>query len=115
MPRPQLKPTDEQRRLVKSMAAMGTPQEHISRKIGIRSPKTLRKYFRDELDFGMTEANYKVAQTLFQMATSGKCIAATQFWLKTRGRFRESPQDEVRKSAPPPFVVAREAGAPVNG
>ena len=61
MPRPQLKPSEEQRRLVKSMAAMGTPQEHISRKIGIRSPKTLRKYFRDELDFGTAEANYKVA------------------------------------------------------
>jgi hypothetical protein len=110
MPRPKLKPSDEQRRLVKSMAAMGTQQEHIARKIGIRSPKTLRKYFRDELDFGMTEANYKVAQTLFQMATSGKCIAATQFWLKTRCRFREGPPDDVRPPTLPPFVVARESG-----
>ncbi len=38
MPRPRLKPTDEQRRMVKSMAAMGTPQEQIARKIEIRSP-----------------------------------------------------------------------------
>lgn len=107
MPRPRLTPGDEQRRLVKSMAAMGTPQEHIARKIGIRSPKTLRKYFRDELDFGTAEANYKVAQTLFQMATSGKCIAATQFWLKTRGRFRDDSQDQQNvRPAPPPFVVA---------
>jgi hypothetical protein len=112
MPRPQLKPTEDQRRLVKSMAAMGTPQEHISRRIGIRSEKTLRKHFRNELDFGVAEANYKVAQTLFQMATSGKCIAATQFWLRTRGRFREILMEDDRKSAPPPFVVAREIERP---
>jgi hypothetical protein len=115
VPRPQLKPTDEHRRLVKSMAALGTPQEHIARKIKIRSPKTLRKYFRDELDFGMTEANYKVAQTLFQMATSGKCYAATQFWMKTRARFRENSPEGVRPAAPPPFVVANDPGGFLHG
>jgi hypothetical protein len=97
--------------MVKSMAAMGTPQEHISRKLGIRSPKTLRKHFREELDFGMAEANYKVTQTLFQMASSGKCIAATKFWLKTRGHFAEGPPHDVRPAAPP-FVVARDSGVP---
>jgi len=114
VPRPRLTPTDEQRRMVKSMAAMGTPQEHIARRIRIRSPKTLRKHFRDELDFGMAEANYKVAQTLFQMATSGKCIAATLFWLKTRGRFREGPPDDTRPVVPPAFIVTQEPGVPLS-
>ena len=59
MPRPQLKPTEEQRRLVKSMAAVGTPHEDITRKVGFRSPKTLRKHFREELDIGIIDANYK--------------------------------------------------------
>ena len=63
MPRPRLKPTDEQRRLVKSLAAMGTPHTDIARKIGLRSPKTLRKHFRKELEMGAMEANYRVAQT----------------------------------------------------
>lgn len=40
MPRPKLNPTDEDRRLVKSMAAVGTRQEDIARMVHIRSPKT---------------------------------------------------------------------------
>jgi len=52
MPRPKLNPTEEQRRMVKTMAAMGGKQEEIAMKIGIHSPKTLRKYFRNELDQG---------------------------------------------------------------
>jgi hypothetical protein len=112
MPRPQLNPTEDQRRLVKSMAAVGTPQEEIARKIGVRSPKTLRKYFREELALGSTEANYRVGQTLFQMATSGECPAATIFWAKTRNRFRERPSDDGRPTTPPPFIVTCEPGGP---
>jgi hypothetical protein len=108
MPRPQLKPTDEQRRLVKSMAAMGTPHEGIARKIGVRSPKTLRKHYRTELDLGSTDANYTVAKTLYEMAISGECPPATIFWAKTRNRFRERNAEDVRQVAPPPFIVARE-------
>jgi hypothetical protein len=93
------------------MAAMGTPQEDTARLIGIRSPKTLRKHFRKELDLGATEANYKVATTLFSMATSGQCPAATIFWMKTRNRFRERPPEEASRIMPPPFIVAREQGA----
>jgi len=115
MPRPPLQPTDEQRRLVKSMSAMGIPHEDIAPMINIRSAKTLRTHFRKELDRGMTEANYKVAQTLFQMATSGEHLGATIFWAKTRLRFRERGADDVRPTAPPPFIVACEPGGQVHG
>ena len=116
MPRPQLNPTEDQRHLVKSMAAVGISQEQIALKIGVRSPKTLRKHFRKELDLGMTEANYKVAQTLFQMATSGECPAATIFWAKTRNGFRERPASSVTPAGPPPpFVVAQEPGGTEHG
>jgi hypothetical protein len=110
MPRRKLEPTEDQRRLVKSMAAMGIPQEEIARKIGARSPKTLRKHFPEELALGSTEANYRVGQTLFQMATSGTCPAATIFWAKTRNRFRERPSDDGRPTTPPAFIVACEPG-----
>jgi len=110
MARPQFKPNDDHRRMVKSMAAMGIPHEQIATKIGIRSPKTLRRHFRDELDLGSTEANYKVAQTLFQMATSGECPAATIFWAKTRNRFRERDREEPARVIPPAFIVAPQQG-----
>ncbi len=51
--------------------------------------KTLRKHFRAELDRGTVEANAKVAQSLFQMATQGKNVAAAIFWMKARAGWRE--------------------------
>src|SRR5260370_25157033 len=83
MPRPKLHPNEEQRNLVKSMAACGIPHEQIAKRIGIRSPKTLRKHFRSELDDGITEANYQVARSLHQSATQGDTDAA-KFWLRCR-------------------------------
>jgi hypothetical protein len=50
MPRPPFTPTQGQRGIVKSMAAVGIAPEDIARKVGVRSPKALRKHFRHELD-----------------------------------------------------------------
>jgi hypothetical protein len=112
MARPTFAPTADQRALVKSMAGLGVPHEEIARKIGIRSPKTLRKHFRDELDLGATEADYNVRRTFYQMATSGQCPAATIFWMKTRAGWRERPAVEPALAPPPPFIVA---AAPQGG
>jgi hypothetical protein len=91
MARPRFKPADEQRKTVQVMAAYGIPEDQIARTLGVRGidPKTLRKYFSRELSVGGTLANSAVAQTLYQMATSGKCAAATIFWLKSRARWTE--------------------------
>ena len=113
MPRKPFNPTDDQRRLVKSMAAFGIPHEDIARKIGITA-KTLRKHFSAELAGGNTDANYKVVQTLFEMATSGECPAATIFWAKTRCRFRERSSDDDRPAVPPPFTVTCQPGGPAH-
>lgn len=91
MARPRFKPNEEQKRMVKSMSGYGIPEDDIARTIGPRgiSPKTLRKYFRQELSLGSTLANTKVAQTLFHLASSGECVAASIFWAKTRLGWRE--------------------------
>lgn len=81
-------PTPDQRRTVKTMAGFGIPHTDIAPFIGIDT-KTLRKHFREELDRGMTEANAKVAQSLFLMATQGKNVAAAIFWMKARAGWRE--------------------------
>ena len=114
MPRPRTPTNEEQRRLVRTLSAYGVPQEQIARRIGIRSAKTLRKYYREELDRGAVDANAAVAQTLYQMATSGKCPLATIFWLKTQAAWRERPRLEITSSVPPPFVVAKEEGGPIH-
>ncbi len=55
-------------------------------------PKTLRKHFRPDIDRGALEANAKVAQSLFQMATQGGNVAAAIFWMKVRGGWSEKPR-----------------------
>jgi hypothetical protein len=94
MPQKPFTPTDEQRRMVKAMAGYGVPHDDISRVVRC-SPPTLRKWFRDELDTATIEANARVAQTLYQQATTPGNIAATIFWLKARAGWREKQQVEV--------------------
>ena len=106
MPRPKLVPTDEQRLQIKSLAAVGIPQEDIAQKIGIRSPKTLRKYFRKELDLAATDANAAVAGALYNRAVNGN-TDAQKFWLERRAGWRVSPS-RSGLFTPPPFIVARE-------
>jgi len=101
MPRPQLHPTDEQRKMVKSLAAFGLTQYQVAGIIGIRSPKTLRKYFRAELDLGDLEGYAKVQQTHFQMATDGEHWPATKAWQDSyHRRHGQSPQF-VKLELPP--------------
>ena len=92
-------PTPDQRRTVKTMAGFGIPHTDIAPFIGIDT-KTLRKHFREELDRGMTEANAKVAQSLFQMATQGKNVAAAIFWMKARAGWREKIEIQPINSDP---------------
>jgi hypothetical protein len=108
MARPRFTPTTEQRAMVKSMAAMGISQQDIALKIGVRSPKTLRRHFHEELKVGAIDANYNVASTLYRMAISGEHPGATIFWAKTRNGFREHQPALAAQNAPPPFIVARE-------
>jgi predicted acetyltransferase len=81
-------PTGEHRNLVRAMSGLGIPQQDIATHLEIDA-KTLRKHFRRELDRGSIEATVKVAQSLFQMATSGQNTAAAIFWMKARAGWRE--------------------------
>ena len=85
------------RRQVEAMAAYGIPEPDISRVVGI-DPKTLRKYYRDELDLGAVKANAQVAGFLFNSARNGN-VTAQIFWLKTRGRWKEMPSEHHHQAA----------------
>jgi hypothetical protein len=83
------RPDPSQRRQVEALAAYGIPEADISGVVGI-DPKTLRKYYRDELNLGETKANAQVAGFLFNAAKNGN-VTAQIFWLKTRAKWRETP------------------------
>jgi hypothetical protein len=80
-------PTEKTRERVKALAGVGLRQEQICTMIGLRSPKTLRRYYSKELALGIAEACTNVSKTAFSLATSGKNPAMTIFLLKTRARW----------------------------
>ena len=105
MARPKFKPTEEQRRTVKSLAAYGIKHEGIARVLGLRSPKTLRKHFREELILGQIEGVAQIAQTHHQMAKSGKHPTSTMHFLDKHARWLEAETLKTQPAAVPDFVV----------
>ena len=95
MPRPSFKPTQEQRKLVKSLAAIGLRQDQICELLHLRSPKTLRKHFPRELSNGLAEATATVARAAYDMAVSGRYPAMLLFWLKC-----QAPSDPLLETQP---------------
>lgn len=84
--------TDETRRRVRNLAAVGVTHLDIARVIGV-SGVTLRKYYRDELDNAAIEANSSVAGKLYQQCMEGN-TSAMMFWLKTRAKWSERHEVE---------------------
>lgn len=97
-------PTDEQRRMVRAMAGYGVPHDDIAL-VTQCSPPTLRKWFRHELDIAVIEANARVAQILYQQATTPGNLGATIFWLKARAGWREKQVVEVSAKEASPAAV----------
>ena len=89
MGRPSHEPDTLDRRQVEALAGYGVPE------LGI-DPKTLRKHYREELDFGHTKANAKVAENLYRIALGEgrEAVTAAIFWLKTRAKWREPMSQE---------------------
>ena len=86
-------PSDENKKLVKTLAAVGITFEDIATKLEISSD-TLVKYYKKELDDGRIDANASIGKTLFQQAKNGNTAAAI-FWLKTRARWKETQAVEL--------------------
>ena len=96
-------PTDDTRKLVRNLAAMGTRFVDIAHKLDI-TDDTLRKHYKPELEDGRIDANAQIANTLFQNAKSGNMTAAI-FWLKTRAGWKETQVTEL----------TGEDGGPIKG
>ena len=88
------KPTDEDRKAVMSMSAVGITQGDIAKVIaGGIDEKTLRKHFREELDTASIRANSEVGGHLFNKAKGGDTTAMI-WWTKTRMGWKETNVNE---------------------
>ena len=68
-------------------AMVGTPQKIIASILKI-DQKTLRKYYREELEESSAKATATIGGALFNKAKNGD-TAAQIFWMKTRARWTE--------------------------
>lgn len=94
--RPPYEPTDKDRKQVLAMSGIGLTHDQIAKIMGI-CDETLRKYYPDELDTGVSRMNAMVGQNLYSIATSqGQgSVAAAIFWMKTRAKWRETDRTEI--------------------
>ena len=91
--KPPHEPTRATRELVQLHTMVGTRQETIASIIGI-DPKTLRKYYRDELDQSKAKANATIGGALFNKAKSGDTTAMI-FWMKTQAGWKENSETTI--------------------
>jgi hypothetical protein len=101
MPRPSFRPTAEQRKLIRSLASMAFRQDQMCHLVSLRSPKTLRKHFRAELDYGFAEACAAVACTAYEMASSGRYPQMSIFWDKCQRQFVPEEREQQQQPAKP--------------
>ena len=85
--------TDEHKKLVESTSGLGLPHEQIAILVGI-DDKTLRKYYRTELDLGKAKANGQIAKTLFSKAIAGDTTSLI-WWTKAQMRWSETVKQEL--------------------
>ena len=81
-------PTEATRQTVQLHTMVGTNQTDIARVLDI-DEKTLRKYYRGELDLAKAKANATIGGALFNKAKTGD-TSAMIFWMKTQAGWRES-------------------------
>ena len=68
-------PSDKFRDIIVALCVNGIPQARIAAHIGIDA-KTMRKFYRRELDLGTERANAEVTANVFRIASTGSDAAA---------------------------------------
>jgi len=123
MPMPPHEPSDKIRAEVTALKSFGIPVAEIAKYVGI-DEKTLRKYYREELDVAEPKANAQVGRFLYH-AASGKaldegasysdCVRAAMFWAKTRMQWRETNHHDITNSDGSMAPVERVAIQVIDG
>jgi len=93
MPTPKHQRCDVNAERIGRMVAYGINHDQIAAIIGV-SDETLRKYYRDALDYGKSKAVERVANSLFDTAVSGD-VQAQKFFLSSRAGWSEKQTHEV--------------------
>lgn len=91
-----LHPNKRDRGQVETLSGMGATEDFIANHLSI-SIDDLKLHYAKQLEMGPEEANLRVAQTFFEMATSGEHPAMTLSWIKMRLKWSEAPATTVEE------------------
>jgi hypothetical protein len=100
------KASSKDRKLVSALTACGNSPEEIAKILGIK-PGVMRKYFREELELGGTQANAKVLGSIFKAATQENNMTAAIFWAKTQGGTKQKRSKNGAGSEMPPALLLK--------
>ena len=104
--RPSFILTEDQKFLVTMMSSTGVPHERQAKALGVNS-KTLRKYFKEELQVGRDRAHAEIAGALYKRALDGN-VPAQIFYLKTQAGWREAQRLELTGAEGQDFITDTE-------
>jgi hypothetical protein len=102
-------PTDGQEHIVKATSTCGVRQTDIATWVGLRSPKTRRKHFPEEIDRGRIGADAEAGKTLHKKAISGS--VPTFYYLNRQASRRARLTPAAVPAAIPHVVVTAEQEA----
>lgn len=95
-------PNSKDREQVRVLAGLGSSVEFICSELKL-DPEELTTHYAKDLELGPQEANARVAQTFFDLATSGDYPQMTISWLKMRANWSDSasnlPSSDEEKEA----------------
>jgi hypothetical protein len=100
------KPSSRDRNLVKALTACGNSHEEIAKVLSMK-PGMVRKFFRDEIQVGTTQANSKILGAIFKAATQDNNMTAAIFWAKTQGGTKQKRSTPGAGTELPPSLVLK--------
>jgi len=77
------------------LAGLGLDDREIAVVLNMR-PSFVRLWYRRELETGALKITVEVAQAMLRLAKSGKSLAASVFWLKSRAGWRDGSDNAGR-------------------
>jgi hypothetical protein len=85
-----LHPNKRDLKQVETLAGLGASENYICEHLRI-TPAQLKTHYSSALEYGKEHANLEVAETFFQLATSGEHPNITMAWMKMRAGWSDGP------------------------
>ena len=85
-----LHPNKRDSKQVETLAGLGASIEYIATHLNLSTDQVL-EFYKKDLDYSTEHANLEVAETFFELATSGEHPNITMAWMRMRAGWKDNP------------------------